>query len=342
MARHAGVSKGAVSFAFNGRSGVSSDTRARIFTAATELGWQPSHKARSLSASRAFAFGLILARPPELLGSDPFFPAFIAGVETVLGPAGYSLVLQVVDGAEAEEQGYRRHAGDGRVDGVILTDLRIDDTRIGLLSALGLPTVTLERPDVESPFPAVCMDDKPGVREAVGHLVALGHTRIAHVSGPLQLLHSAHRRDAWAQALQEAGLAAELLVACDFTAVGGAAATSQLLDLKNPPSAIVYANDLMAIAGLAVANGRGVAVPRDLSIVGYDDVELAAYLHPSLSTVRTDPYRWGRAAATTLIELLAGQQPADVHLAPARFVARDSTGPAPDTRKPPTHQGVSQ
>jgi DNA-binding LacI/PurR family transcriptional regulator len=97
------VSKGAVSFALNGRAGVSTDTRDRILDAARELGWQRSHRARSLSVSHAFAFGLVLARPPELLGADPFFPSFLAGVETVLALAGYSLVLQVVADEDAEE-----------------------------------------------------------------------------------------------------------------------------------------------------------------------------------------------------------------------------------------------
>jgi LacI family repressor for deo operon, udp, cdd, tsx, nupC, and nupG len=115
-----------------------------------------------------------------------------------------------------------------------------------------------------------------------------------------------------------------------------------LLNRLMPPTAILYSNDLMAMAGLAVANRRGIAVPRDLSIVGYDDAELAAHLHPALSTVRTDAYGWGRAAATTLLELLDGQQPADVHLAPARFIVRDSTGPVAGVRKSATQQGVSQ
>ncbi len=196
VARHAGVSKGAVSFALNGREGVSSQTRERILDAARELGWQPSHRARSLSVSRAFAFGLVLARAPELIGADPFFPSFIAGIETVLAPAGYSLLLQVVSGTGAEAAGYRKLAGEGRVDGVFVIDLRTDDSRIGLLSELKLPAVTMNRPDVASPFPAVCVDDQSGVANAVAHLVELGHTRIAHVSRPLEFLHSRSRRDA--------------------------------------------------------------------------------------------------------------------------------------------------
>src|SRR5262245_55220340 len=120
VARTAGVSKGAVSFALNGRPGVAGHTRRRILAAAAELGWTPSHRGRALSASRALAVGMVVARPAETLGADPFFPAFIAGIETVLAPLGQALVLQVV--SEGEHDSYRQLAADGRVDGVFLTD----------------------------------------------------------------------------------------------------------------------------------------------------------------------------------------------------------------------------
>ncbi|MGB9376830.1 MAG: LacI family DNA-binding transcriptional regulator, partial [Mycobacteriales bacterium] len=294
VARQVGVSKGAVSFALNGRDGVSAETRERILQTAREMGWRPSHRARSLSVSRAFTVGLVLARQPELLGADPFFPSFIAGVETVLAPAGQSLLLQVVPSLDAEESGYRTLAAEGRVDGVFVIDLRVSDTRIGLLSELGLRAVTLNRPDTPSPFPAVCVDDQRGVRESVEHLVELGHTRIAYVCGPPHFLHSRQRRDAWAAAMVAAGLGADLVMDSDFTAAGGAAATEQLLDLPERPTAIVYANDVMAIAGLGAANNRGLRVPRDLSVVGFDGTDLASHVHPPLTTVSTDPFEWGR------------------------------------------------
>lgn len=340
VARYAGVSIGAVSFALNNRSGVSSETRARILAAADKLGWQPSHRARSFSSSRAFTFGLVLARPPELLGTDPFFPSFIAGVETVLGPVGYSLLLNVVSGSAAEEGAYRKLAGEGRVDGVFLTDLRVNDPRIEILSALGLPAITLNRPDVACAFPTVCMDDQVGIRDAVRHLVALGHTRIAHVSGPLEFLHSITRRDAWAQTLAEAGLAAGPLVVSDFTAAGGAAATAQLLELAEPPTAIVYTNDLMAIAGLGVAHSLGLSLPDQLSITGFDGTELGSHVHPRLTTVIRNPFGWGQAAATMLLAL-TGRDALDTHqdvdLEPGRLEVRGSTaGPPQPTRKSAT------
>jgi DNA-binding LacI/PurR family transcriptional regulator len=341
VAQRAGVSKGAVSFALNGKPGVSAQTRSRVLQAAADLGFTPSATARALAGRRSNTLGLILTRDPEMLGSDPFFPPFMAGVESVIAPIGRALTLRFVQ-TQQEAAAYTEVAQSKRVDGVIVADLRVDDPRPGLLADLDLPFVTLNRPDVPSVGPAVCLDDQQGIKDAVNHLVWLGHRVIAHVAGPGNYLHANSRRDEWRRMIEAAGSVATDPVEADFTAAGGARATEELLDRPAPPTAILYSNDLMAMAGLAVANRRGIAVPHDLSIVGYDDAELTAHLHPPLSTVRTDAYQWGRAAATTLIELLDGQQPADVHLPPARFVPRGSTGPARAPRQQTTHQGVSQ
>ncbi|RKS71442.1 DNA-binding LacI/PurR family transcriptional regulator [Motilibacter peucedani] len=329
VAAQAGVSKGAVSFALNDRPGLADDTRARILEVADELGWRPSSRARALSTSRALALGLVLARPPELLGADPFFPAFIAGVETVLSQRGQALVLQVVPDLEAEAEGYRRLVSDGRVDGVFLLDLRVHEPRVQLLESLGLPAVTLNKPDSPSSFPAVCSDSESGIRRAVEHLLALGHRRVAHVAGPDEFAHAARRRAGWESALAEACVPPGPVVVCDFSAEGGARATRELLALADPPTAVVYANDVMAIAGLAVAAELGVKVPDELSVVGYDDTLLAAHVHPPLTTVSVDALAWGAQAAQTLLTYLEHHAADDVLLPPATLVVRGSTGPAP-------------
>jgi DNA-binding LacI/PurR family transcriptional regulator len=324
VAARAGVSKGAASLALNGKSGVSERTRNRVRLAADELGFIPSATARALAGRRSDTLGLILVRDPGLLGSDPFFPPFIAGVETVIAPQGRALTLRFVE-SEGEAAAYTDAAKAHRLDGVILADLRVDDPRPTLLDGLLLPYVTLNRPEVESNGPAVCLDDRAGIRAAVEHLIGLGHRRIAHVGGPAEYLHSTHRRAAWAAAMAAADLPADLVAVTDFTAAGGAAATEMLLDIHPRPTAILYANDLMAIAGQAAAQRRGLHVPGELSIVGYDDIELAPYLQPALSTVRTDAAGWGRAIATTLLAAVAGRPTADTHLPAATFVPRAST-----------------
>ncbi|MGB3441440.1 MAG: LacI family DNA-binding transcriptional regulator [Actinophytocola sp.] len=325
VARHAGVSKGAVSFALNGRAGVSEETRQRILASAAELGWSPNHRARALSTSRAFSLGLVIARDPDLLGADPFFPAFIAGVEKVLAERDQTLVLQVVTSPAAEEAGYRRLARDGRVDGVFVVDLRRADPRIALLEEIGLPAVTLNRPDVPSPFPAVILDDRPGIAAAVAHLTGLGHTAIAHVAGPDVFLHAIARRDAFLQAMTDAGLQEGQVVAGDFTAAGGREATQRLLTGSYRPTAIVYANDVMALSAIAVAAELGIRIPEDLSITGFDDTTIAAYVHPALTTVRADARSWGEAAATALLHLADGHDVVDTTLPPAELVLRRST-----------------
>lgn len=328
VARAAGVSKGAVSFALNGRPGVAEETRQRILEAARALGWTPSHRARALSASRAFAVGLVIARPPELLGADPFVPTFIAGVERTLSDRGQALVLQMVPESD-EEASYRRLAADGRVDGVFLLDLRISDGRIALLQELQMPAVTIARPDVPSGYPALLVDDRPGIAAAVNHLVGLGHRRIAHVAGPRHFLHGTVRRLAWERALTDAGLPTDMVVEADFSAAGGAQATRALLDQAVRPTAVVYANDLMAIAGLSVALEYGIDVPGDLSVTGFDNTELAGYVTPPLTTVRTDPFGWGTAAADALLDLIDGGLGGDIPAPPARLVVRGSTAPPP-------------
>lgn len=334
VAKEAGVSRTAVSFALNGRPGLSAETTERILRAARQLGWQPNRAAQGLSQGRAFAVGLVLTRPAELLGEDPFFPAFIAGVESVLAVRKDGLMLHVTT-AEDEADTYRRLAAERRVDGVLLTDLRVDDPRPDFLAEQGLPAVALGAGKaLRDRMPCVDLDDRQAITAAVRHLVELGHRRIAHVAGPQQFLHARRRQAAWEEALRDAGLEPGPVLAGGFSAQGGAEATRELLSLADRPTAIVFANDLSAIAGLAVAQQLGVRVPEDLSITGYDDTSLAVYTHPPLTTARADAARWGRAAAECLETLIDTGAADHVDLPPAELVVRGSTGPAPE---PATH-----
>jgi DNA-binding LacI/PurR family transcriptional regulator len=161
-----------VSFALNDRPGLASETRDRILAAAQDLGWRPSARARALSRSRAFALGLVIRRPPQLLGADPFFPQFMAGVETALAEQDSALVLQVVaDDDAAEARSYRRMASEGRVDGVFLLDMRTNDSRFPLLVELGLPAVAVGRP--AGPRSTVAGGTADGCRLAGGDRVRL-------------------------------------------------------------------------------------------------------------------------------------------------------------------------
>ncbi|HYJ50766.1 MAG TPA: substrate-binding domain-containing protein, partial [Microbacterium sp.] len=182
--------------------------------------------------------------------------------------------------------------------------------------------------------PVVAVDDRPGIVAAVEHLVALGHRRIAHVAGPEEFVHSRSRQRAWADTLASSGLEESPCVWSDFSPSGGAQATNELLDLPEPPTAIVYANDLMAIAGTSAAQARGLHLPDDLSVTGFDDTAISGYLRPPLTTVRTDAVAWGRAAAECLLQLVDGDTSPDVLLPPPDLVVRASTAP-PQSAPPP-------
>lgn len=328
VAARAKVSKSAVSFVFNGRAGVGEAARDRILQAAEELGWRPDARARALSRSRAQALGLVVRREPELLSTDPFFPQFVAGVESGLSGIGYALVLQVVDSEQMERDAYVRFAHEARVDGVFLTDLRTNDDRPSELASLGMPCVLVGPTGPGgSDLEPIGVDDSAGIRRAVRHLYALGHRRIAHVAGAERYVHSDVRRRAWVDEMEQLGLEAGPIVDADFTGASGARATHELLDLSRPPTAIVYANDLMAIAGMSAAADRGVRVPADLSVVGFDDIPLAPYIVPPLTTVRQDVFAWGAVCARTLVAIVEGKEPATPLLPPVEFIVRGSTGP---------------
>jgi DNA-binding LacI/PurR family transcriptional regulator len=332
VAALAGTSKGTVSFVLNGRPGVAPATRDRILAAIDELGFEPNQVARSLSKSRAGVIGLVLARSPQTLRSDSFFAPFIAGVEYGIAPADTSLLLRFVADEESERAAYRKLAMGRQVDGVILSDLRRDDPRLALLTELSLPAVTLNRPDAPSPFLAVCNDDTNGIEEAARHLVDLGHRRIAHVSGPLNYLHAGLRDAAWRTALAAHGLELAASIPGDFTADGGAGATLSLLDAAPGvrPTAIAYDNDNMAIAGAKAARSLGLRVPDDVSIIGFDDAELAAHVSPALTTIRTDPFAWGESAARALLDVVSGTaNTSAIKAGEAVLVRRDSTAAAP-------------
>jgi DNA-binding LacI/PurR family transcriptional regulator len=317
----------------NDRVGVSDETRVRIRAIAADLGWRPRPSARGLSTSRAYALGLVHRCPPDLLGADPSFAQFLAGVEEVLGPKGYALVLQVIDDhPEVEQTSYWHLTHDGRVDGVFVLDLRLNDPRFALLEKLGLAAVAVGRPEGKCGVPVVALDDRPGMRQAVEHLIDLGHERIAHVAGTSGYVHTAARRSVWRETLRRAGLTPGPVAGGSCNGRGGAKATTRVLDSHPRPTAIVYANDLMALAGIGSLQAAGLRVPEDVSVMGYDDVPLAGYAHPPLSTVRQDVGAWGRAAATALLAVVEGRPPPVSDLPRPRLVLRDSTAP-PSTKR---------
>src|SRR5690606_23107252 len=207
IARRAGVSKVAVSYALNGQPGVSEATRKRILAIAEEIGFNPSSAARALTGAAAQAVGLALCRPARTLGLVPFYMELISGVEGELSARSYGLTLQVVEDLEAEVALYRRWWGERRVDGVLVCDLRERDPRVPVLEKLGLPAVVIGGPGHTGRLPSIWSDDAAAVAETVEYLFALGHRRIARVGGIPDLLHTRIRTEAFTAACSRLGVA---------------------------------------------------------------------------------------------------------------------------------------
>ncbi|GGX05513.1 LacI family DNA-binding transcriptional regulator [Streptomyces chartreusis] len=327
VAARAGVSKGAVSLAFNHKPGLSEATRDRIFRAARELGWAPNLTARTLAGSRVDVVGLAICRPARLLGLEPFYMEFISGVESVLTEHSCSLLLRLVRTVE-EEAGLQDTWWRGRqIGGSILVDFRADDPRVAMAERLGMPVVAVGHPSLTGGLTSVWTDDATAVTEAVRYLAALGHRRIARVGGAAALGHTAIRTAAFDEAA--GALAGAWQVATDFSGDAGARATRSLLAAspQDRPTAIVYDNDIMAVAGLAVAAEMGLRVPEDVSLLAWDDSQLCRLTHPTLSAMSHDVHGFGAEVARTLFGVIMGDG-AGSHPVPTPVLTpRGSTAP---------------
>ncbi|GLV85137.1 LacI family transcriptional regulator [Streptomyces lavendulae subsp. lavendulae] len=339
IARRAGVSESAVSFALNGRPGVSEQTRARIRRVAEELGWQPNSAARALSGERSGAVGLVLARPAHTLGVESFFLQLVSGIQEVLSAERIALLFQVVEDIEAECAVHRRWWAERRVDGVLVVDPRTSDPRPELLAGLGLPAVLIGGYGGDggggggdgSSVSRVWADDTRAMTEVLDHLHGLGHRRIVHIAGLPGLAHTARRVAALRAEAERLGLPAGQVrsVPTDYSDTEGAAATRRVLAEPEPPTALVYDNDVMAVAGSAVAAELGIPVPGRLSIVAWDDSALCRVTHPRLTALVRDTAGFGRLAAEELLAVLAGGPPRARESELPRLEPRESTSPPP-------------
>jgi DNA-binding LacI/PurR family transcriptional regulator len=304
LAERLGLSTASVSYALNGLPGVSDTTRSRVLQLADELGWRPNVGARALSRARADAVGLLLPRGAEDVGAEPYYMALLAGIESGLAEAGTALMLRFVPGHDGSDLTvYRQWHAEQRVDGVFLTDLRIDDPRPALLERLGLPYLVHggHRTDDGWRF-------GPGQEAGllVDHLATLGHRGLLHVAGPLDLVHERERVDEVAAACAAAGIGLRTVEA-DYTHRGAAAVVRSALDDGGAFTAVLCGNDLMAVGCLAALRERG--AERRMAIVSWDDSVLCETSFPSITAVQRQPYESGRVSARLLLAGLSGSWP---------------------------------
>ena len=327
IAQRAGVTKAAVSFALNGQPGVSAATRERILAIAEEIGFQPSSAARALTVGKSGVFGLVIDRPARTLGIEPFFMQLVSGIQADLAEHEVMLQFTMTEDSDAEIELYRQWWAQRRVDGVFVVDLQVDDRRIPAIEKLHMPAVVVGTPRGSGSLPAIWQDDRAAVDVVVGYLAVQGHRRIARVGGPAVYWHSVLRRDALEAAAAAAGLTA-FSVETDYTAEHGAQATVGLLGSAEPPTAILYDNDVMAAAGLGVAQRMGISVPDGVSIVSWDDSALCELMHPALTALHRDIAGAGSAAARMLRDLVAGGHPESVAESVPVLEVRMSSGQA--------------
>jgi len=328
IARDLGISKAAVSYALTGRPGVGADTRQRVLAAAEQMGWYPSHSARALTGADAGAIGLVLSRPPELLTLETFFVHWLAGLEQVLAERGSSLLLRVIgDHPDEEVRTYRRWWGERRVDGVILLDERFRDPRVQQIREMNVPAVLCGGPLRGWTMPALWTDHGADAAKAVEHLHALGHRRVAHISGPTEFVHERARRRGVRRAGAKRGMEIETFEG-SYTGPSAEDHTSRLLAGVHRPTAIIYGSDVMAASGLTAAANAGFDVPGDLSVVSWDDSQLATLMRPSITALRRDNIAYGALAARTLMDLVEGRNRGLTQLTDSDLVERESTAAA--------------
>ena len=331
IAQHLDISITTVSRALGGYSDVADDTRQRVEQAALEMGYYPDASAQKLQKQRTDTIGFIIPTSGPRF-ADPFWSEVLAGLGNEASQHGMDLLVATHPPGARETETYQRWVGSRRVDGFILVRTRRNDARIRYLSNCGALFVTYGRSEMEIDFPYVGVNGQRGMYVATRHLLDLGHNRIAYIAPPSEPQFSVHRLAGILKALQENGasLPAEFHLQGDLTQESGYRVAQQLLTRERPPTAILCGNDLMALGAISAIHERGLAVGRDLSVAGFDDIPWAAHSHPPLTTVRQPVYEIGRRVCRMLIQIIRGASLEERHvLLRPTLVVRESSGVAP-------------
>jgi alanine racemase len=333
IARRAGVSKTAVSFAFNNPNRLSEATVKNILAIADELGFVPNPVARSMSTGRTGTIGVLVPQPLPEVFRNPFLPAFLEGVGEVCTKARLSLML-----APPIEGSMRRAIDNAAVDGFLTLGLEEFKSTMVVLRQRSVPYVTVDSDPIEG-APAVNIDDAGGACAVMQHVLAAGHREIAIIAirsgkqanyreyvGTLR-----NRVNGYLAALSQVGAAIDgrrvRLLEAPSTEQGGREAMAKILKVARRPTAVVAMSDIIAIGAMREAIERGLRLPADLSFAGFDDIPLSAWVTPPLTTVAQPARKKGQLAAELLLQLLQGQEETSSHhLLPAQLVVRSSVG----------------
>ncbi|MET8373457.1 LacI family DNA-binding transcriptional regulator [Micromonospora profundi] len=323
VAARAGVSRATVSRVVNGSTTVAEPIREAVNRAVAELGYVPNLAARSLVTQRTDSIALVMPEAAtRVFSDDQVFPGIIRGVSQELETADKQLVLMLA-GSPAGHHRVERFTTGRHVDGVLFASLHGADPLPGTLARLGIPVVCSGRPLGDVPVPYVDVDHVGGVTAAVRHLIDSGRRRIATIAGPQDMVAGIERLRGYRETVAAAGLP-ELIAVGDFTRESGAEATRRLLSEHPDMDAVFAASDLMAHAALRTLREAGRRVPEDVAVVGFDDIETAAYTEPPLTTVRQPIVEIGRQMTRQLLRLAAGETIEQAIMLPTELILRES------------------
>jgi LacI family transcriptional regulator len=321
VAARAGVSLGTASRVLSGHPATSAETRARVTEAATALGYRPNAQARSLRLTRTHTIGLLVSDV-----RNPFFADVAHAAEQAALGADYVTLLGNANEDVDQQDRYLETFLTQRVDGVVLTPQGRGAGTLDALVAGGMPLVFADRTVQDVDVPSVTTDSRSGLDQAIAHLASAGHTRIAFIGGPQSISTGRDRHAAFIDALPRHGLAVhpELITFGDFREASGADATEDLLTGAGRPTAVIAADNLMAVGALAAIRRHHLAVGTDIELVAFDDIEWFSYVDPPISVIAHDPGAIGRCAVELLLRVIDGDEPQSVVL-PTRFVDRTSS-----------------
>jgi DNA-binding LacI/PurR family transcriptional regulator len=328
IARRLAISKASVSYALNGRPGVSSETRRKVLELADELGFQASSAAVALSASRTGTIGLVIARDPSVITAEGFYMRTLFGVEQYLNEADGSLLLRLTGESGEDLEVYRRWALQRRVDGFLLYDEFDNDPRIPLLDSLGMPGVLVTSRAAEDAVGRLVTPEIETVTVFLDHLRSFGHERIAHISGPKSYVHEQVRAQMLTAEAARRGMNVQH-VEGTYAYDSAVTLTRQLLARSERPTAVLAGNDIMATAVLQTATDLGLRVPQDLSVLAWDDSMLCLVSRPRLTAMDHGLMEKARLATDLLFSLIEGGTDAHRWSPVGTLLIRDSTGPAP-------------
>jgi LacI family transcriptional regulator len=327
IARLSGVSRSTVSRVINQQPNVSEDVRKRVETVIQETGFHPNLAAQTLVSKRSWMIGLVLPRSVSTFFTDPYFPLLTQGIAQGCNQYDYTLGLFLISTKEDEEKIFPRVSRKGMLDGALIQSGRIGDTLITSLTNSNLPVVVIGSPLHAKEVSYIDVDNASGAYNAVSHLIRLGYQRIGTISGILGTAAADDRLEGYQKALIDRGrnLEQALIVEGDFTEAGGFYAMQQLMSAR--PDAVFAASDLMAIGAMRAVSEAGLKIPQDIAFVGFDDVAIATYANPKLTTIRQPIVQFGVNAVEILIDLIEnGNEPPRRIIMDTELVIRDSCG----------------